>query len=402
MQAVTDKIFAYKIRGVDKRSIAYSKFRIRPLPLNDELLSSWLIRTAYMHHSDPATFLNLYFPDYDYELWDKDLDLYSAGSLIDRLSDKTGFPREIIYNMTLKSYESYLSEEIHSNNRNSFILPIYRRARNIRQYAQRLCPLCLKEDKQPYLRKKWRLFFSTACVKHKCFLIDRCPPCGAPFIIHKRLNDGDFPHCRKCGFSFKEATPEFIGEKSAGLEAIENLYNILDTGIFEFEGRNIYSFFFFDVLNHFTKLVKWGYRKNLPVEGGTLEDGELPVSNISGIPYVMELDIKQQFILFSALIRLFESKENMIKYCADNNITVKKLSRSIKYIPFWFKEIYNILNKTRYSYTIQEVGNALVYLDTQRIKPTFKNLYKLFGISLTGNKREIVFKLSLLNKKLDW
>ena len=81
-----DKIFAYKVRAIDKRSIADSMFRIRPLPLNDELLSSWLIRTAYLHHSDPATFLNLYFPEYDYHLWDNDLDLYNNDSFINRLS----------------------------------------------------------------------------------------------------------------------------------------------------------------------------------------------------------------------------------------------------------------------------------------------------------------------------
>jgi len=401
MQAVTDKIFAYKIRGVDKRSISYSKFRIRPLPLNDELLSSWLIRTAYLHHTDPATFLNLYFPEYDYHLWDNDLDLYDNSSFFEQLSVKTGLKKELIYGLTLKSYESYLSETIHFNNRNAFIIPIFRRKRNIRQHAQRICPLCLKEDNQPYLRKKWRLFFSTACVKHKCFLIDRCPSCDTPFVIHKRLFDGDFPHCRKCGFSFKSAEPEFIDEKSSGLKAIEKLYSILDTGIFEFEDRNIYSFFFFDVLNHFTKLVKWGYRKNLPIEEYILRNNTLPVSNISGIPYAMELDIRQQFVLFSALMDLFKSKENILKYCTDNNITVKKLSRSIKYIPFWFKEIYDIMNKKCYSYTIQEIGNALTCLNNQGINPTFKNLYKIFGISFANTKREIVFKLSFFNKKIE-
>ena len=163
--------------------------------------------------------------------------------------------------MTLKSYEGRLSETIHYNNRNAFIMLIFRRKRNIRQHAQRICPLCLKEDKQPYLRKKWRLFFSAACVKHKCFLIDKCPSCGEPFVIHKRLYDGDFPYCRKCGFSFKTAEPEYIDGDPYGLKAIKELYDILDHGIFMFENLPVYSFFFFDVLNHFTKLIKYGPRK---------------------------------------------------------------------------------------------------------------------------------------------
>ncbi len=340
-----DRIFAYKIRAIDKRSIANSMFRIRPLPLSGELLSSWLIRTAYLHHSDPATFLNLYFPEYDYHLWDNDLDLYENDSFFNRLSIKTGFKKETIYGMTLKPYEGWLSETIYPNNRNAFIMPIFRRKRNIRQHAQRICPICLKEDKQPYLRKKWRLFFSTACVKHKCFLIDKCPSCGEPFVIHKRLYDGDFPHCRKCGFSFKTAEPEFINENSYGLEAIGKIYDILEKGMFEYENNYYYSFFFFYILNRFTNLIKGGYRKNLPIEKGILENDDLPVSNTPGIPFVMELNIKQQYILFSALMQVFKNKKSIIRFCADNRLTVKKLTKSLTYIPFWFSEIRDIMNK---------------------------------------------------------
>ena len=372
-----DKIFAYKIRAIDKRSIADSMFRIRPLPLEDELLSSWLIRTAYLHHSDPATFLNLYFPEYDYHLWDNDLDLYNNDSFINRLSLKTGYKKEIFYGMTLKSYEGRLSETINYNNRNAFIMPIFRRKRNIRQHAQRICPLCLKEDKQPYLRKKWRLFFSTACVRHKCFLIDKCPSCGEPFVIHKRLYDGDFPHCRKCGFSFKTAEPEFISENSYGLKAIEKIYDILDKGMFEYEKKYYYSFFFFYILNRFTNLIKGGYRKNLPVEEGILENDGLPVSNTQGIPFVMELDIKQQLVLFSALMQVFESRESIIRFCKDNKLTIKRLTKDLQYIPFWFTEIRNIMNKTKYSCNIIETQNAMIYLVKMGLKPNLKNLYKI-------------------------
>ena len=379
-----DKIFAYKVRAIDKRSIADSMFRIRPLPLNDELLSSWLIRTAYMHHSDPATFLNLYFPEYDYHLWDNDLDLYNNDSFINRLSLKTGYKKEIFYGMTLKSYEGWLSETIHYNNRNAFIMPIFRRKRNIRQHAQRICPLCLKEDKQPYLRKKWRLFFSAACVKHKCFLIDKCPSCGEPFVIHKRLYDGDFPHCRKCGFSFKNAEPEFISENSYGLKAIEKIYDILEKGMFEYENNYYYSFFFFYILNRFTNLIKGGHRKNLPVELGILENDELPVSNTPGIPFVMELDIKQQYVLFSALMRVFESRDGIIRFCKDNRLTVKKLTKDLQYIPFWFSEIRDIMNKTKYSWNIIETQNAMIYLTKMGIKPNLKNLYKIINVNFAG------------------
>lgn len=397
-----ERRYAYKIRGVDKRSIAASKFPIRPLPLEDELLSSWLVRTAYMHHTDPSTFLNLHFPEYGRELWERDLDLYCDGSLVKRLAEKTGFPEEIVYKMTLNSYEGWLSEEIYPNNRNAFIIPIHRHSRNVRQFAQRLCPMCLKEDKQPYLRKKWRLFFSTACIKHNCFLIDKCSSCGEPFVIHKRLYDGDFPHCQKCGFSFKSAEPEFIGGDSGGLKALKALYGILDGGIFMFENRPVYSFLFFDMLNHFTKLVKYGYRKSLRLEENGLADKELPVSGIRGIPYVMELDTRQQYALFSALTMIFENQENITGFCAENKITVKMLSRSMDYVPFWFAKTYDAINKAKYHYTSEEIKNGLIYLRKQGIRPGLKNLLKKFGISVSKGKRKAFnqFLLENLNRNL--
>jgi len=39
------------------------------------------------------------------------------------------------------------------------------------------CPICLRESGGVWLHR-WKLPWSFACVKHKCFLIDRCPKCG--------------------------------------------------------------------------------------------------------------------------------------------------------------------------------------------------------------------------------
>ena len=161
---------------------------------------------------------------------------------------------------------------------------------------------------------------------------------------------------------------------------------ILETGIFEFENKYYYPFFFFNILNRFTNLIKSGYLENLPVEKGILENDDLPVSNTPGIPFIMELDIKQQFVLFSALMQVFKNKESIIRFCADNRLTVKKLTKDMRYIPFWFSEIRDIMNKTRYSYNIRETRNAMIYLMKIGINPTVKNLYKVLAISFTNRK----------------
>ena len=147
--------------------------------------------------------------------------------------------------------------------------------------------------------------------------------------------------------------------------------------MFEYEKKYYYSFFFFYILNRFTNLIKGGYRKNLPVEEGILENDGLPVSNTQGIPFVMELDIKQQLVLFSALMQVFESRESIIRFCKDNKLTIKRLTKDLQYIPFWFTEIRNIMNKTKYSWNIIETQNAMIYLVKMGLKPNLKNLYKI-------------------------
>lgn len=114
-----------------------------------------------------------------------------------------------------------------------------------------------------------------------------------------------------------------------------------------------------------------------------MENDDLPVANTHGIPFIMELDIKQQFVLFSALIHVFKNKENIIKFCKENRLTVKKLTKDMQYIPFWFSDIRDIMNKTRYSYNIRETRNAMIYLMNRGINPTLKNLYKILGMSFT-------------------
>jgi hypothetical protein len=102
----------------------------------------------------------------------------------------------------------------------------------------------------------------------------------------------------------------------------------------------------------------------------------------------MELDIKQQYVLFSALMRVFESRDGIIRFCKDNRLTVKKLTKDLPYVPYWFSEICDIMNKTRYSYSISETRNAMVYLMNKGINPTVKNLYKILGMSFASKNNK--------------
>ena len=56
----------------------------------------------------------------------------------------------------------------------------------------RYCPLCLQEE--PYFRVQWHLKCTTVCVKHRCWLIDRCFECKEP-LKYGRLASVENCHC---------------------------------------------------------------------------------------------------------------------------------------------------------------------------------------------------------------
>ena len=61
-----------------------------------------------------------------------------------------------------------------------------------------ICPRCLQE--QPFLQGAWHLAFNTACWKHRCQLIDRCPQCKRQLALSRRQPD----YC-ECGFDLRKS-----------------------------------------------------------------------------------------------------------------------------------------------------------------------------------------------------
>ncbi|MGP2657953.1 TniQ family protein [Malaciobacter sp. WC5094] len=59
-------------------------------PLEDELLSSWLVRMAHSHFMYPTTFLNLYLKDTRRNSYTrKDVDFYNNKELFDLINSKS-------------------------------------------------------------------------------------------------------------------------------------------------------------------------------------------------------------------------------------------------------------------------------------------------------------------------
>jgi hypothetical protein len=176
------------------------KFRVRPKPQEDELLSSWLVRVARAHLTHTTSFTNMHFKEYRTNIiWQRDLDIWCPDELIERISFKSGYSQDIIFNMTLKSLEGIVADKItgKSNTENIRALGNYCHIKT--KGGLMFCSECLGEDNVPYFRKIWRLKEHTICKKHNIELLDRCPNCSTPLTISKSFQERNFTFCYKCG-----------------------------------------------------------------------------------------------------------------------------------------------------------------------------------------------------------
>lgn len=156
---------------------------LRPPPLPDELLSSWMTRLGTAHGiSWRAVALHMNVgstsvpPDVDYILWPV---------IRDTLALRTGRSPDEVNTLTLKSFLARLGTNLarqstqmpHWITRLGWVPAGRRRGTPREFFGLHYCPLCLASDPVPYFRQAWRLAWPV-CVTHSVVLVDRCHVCG--------------------------------------------------------------------------------------------------------------------------------------------------------------------------------------------------------------------------------
>lgn len=296
-------------------------FVLHPKPQYNELLSSWLTRVARANDTATTSFTNMHFREYGKNtIWQRDLDIWCPQDLIKRLSEKSHLSKEQIFNMTLKSYEGRLQECIDGKTRTRFIQSLGNYCHIKRNGGLRFCPICLKEDTIPYFRKEWRLSFYTACIKHNCFLHNRCRACGTPLVIYKNYNEKDFTFCYKCGTSLKNASVHTINKLSYGLKAIGCLLKILNQGYGIKFGEKVSSIDFFKFLKQINKMIYLWRKTNGVFDHEIL--GDIIKLNNTGknINYEDSIKIEEQYLLYSGSYYLIQSDSNFKDFIQNNEI----------------------------------------------------------------------------------
>ena len=197
----------------------------------------------------------------DKQIWNRDIDHHAPQWLLDGLAERTGVSQQRIAQTTLRNLESWAFEKFNETGVTRWVLPLGIFHRTRRAYGQQFCPICFREDSQPYLRRSWRLALTVVCEVHGVYMHDRCSVCGDPLIPHRAdfgprrgvPKSTTMARCHKCRSSLHElvttADPEHI-------QMQRYINQTLQSGYAELDGKFIYAPLVFDGLRRMMRLIK--------------------------------------------------------------------------------------------------------------------------------------------------
>ncbi|WP_083921014.1 TniQ family protein [Hahella ganghwensis] len=196
-----------------------------PHKIDNELLSSFLVRTSHQYGTTAYSFCSHHFGTKT-AIWNRDIDRSAPKSLIQRISDFSALSCKSVEKMTLRKYEltTCLTGSAHSPIQGFApwinAIGVYHRDR--KRFGLQYCPKCLQES--PGFLKSWRLSFVTICQSHQLGLLDRCPECRAPVIPHR--NHMHTLNCHNCNFRLDRAPGSLLG-KTSQMHSLINFQNKL-------------------------------------------------------------------------------------------------------------------------------------------------------------------------------
>lgn len=165
--------------AADRRShLSDAPWRIAVRPGDDELLTSYLCRTAAANGLTPYAFGRIHFST---RLWTGDLDRTPPSEVVLRLERLAALEAGTLASLTLDGPQPWILE-----------VGVFHRLR--RRHGQRYCPLCMQEP-GGFLKRAWRLAWVGACDRHGIELEDACPNCGDPLATHRAVVP---TQCWKC------------------------------------------------------------------------------------------------------------------------------------------------------------------------------------------------------------
>jgi hypothetical protein len=197
-----------------------------PHPLPDELLTSWIVRTAFANGLSQYEFIKNISKSINIKY--SNIDQSTPDKLLDILSIHCGISISSLYSLSIASLTEFtFKNELSFKN---WIIPTRPLLKKVHNFGLQFCPQCISNDQIPYFRRSWRLAFLTYCPEHRVFLHQCCPFCGFPitslFSSSSLKTRGINPltHCTKCGFPLSQSPIESVRPNIA-MNYYDNMIN---------------------------------------------------------------------------------------------------------------------------------------------------------------------------------
>ena len=302
---------------------------LKPFP--DEILSSWLIRNSIANGSDPSSWVDGIWMNY--RAWNIDMDRHLSQSRINQLSNITSLDKMQIRNMTLEPTIEKIFSEHKLNPKKAWLFVVPTGSRGGRKInGTHFCKDCLK-DRNPYIKKQWRLAWNVACPIHKTLLIHRCPKCNEAFSPHLiNYKNIEIFKCTHCGFDLTKSDSISVCDEVINFQ--EKLNDIalgycksIDYPIME---KNISELFkTIRILFSFFRYTSFSVKhKNIFNKFGI--DKSINISNYSNGTTFEAMSVEDRLQLLLVISKLAKFKINDIKnILLDEHIYKKSLLNQI-------------------------------------------------------------------------
>ena len=271
-----------------------------PRRLDDEILSSWMLRIASGNGISVRSLCAWLGLDDDWVRGIDSMDPYNP--LVNHIAEAAGVEKEIVIKSLPSGLYGLFGESISSTDWSWNTQWRLLGGTPPNNLGNQYCPICLR--KFGHYQLSWTIAVYSCCLQHKCFLREHCPHCGKTFLGAARFFDSctanpkrDLQLCAYCGRSVVNHEPyELADEKTL------KLTYMLDSLV-----RNPACVDYFEVLARLlhvmcrpSALAKHMRSQMLP------ESHQITSRYWSGTPHNFEyLDVKSRAFMLQAVVSLF-------------------------------------------------------------------------------------------------
>lgn len=364
---------------------------IHPHRLDDELLSSWLLRTAHSNGVKFHSFVSETLGTGS-QVITRDIDRLATTATLELLSSRTGSSVADLRKGLISDIAGSVVDQHTPNGNCRWVLPlgIYHRTR--RRFGLQFCPTCLTLDTSPYFRRRWRLAFNTVCDWHGCLLHDRCPACLAPVVparteVGRRRGYklGAHTLCHQCGFDLRRsACLDPPGVDGKGILLLRSLSTFYDLGWWFVDAEVLpCSISYYDGLRHLLQFLttRRGRRLLERIWASTPNSAHQPLFPISAVPFEQKPLLERHYLLTSAIWLLDDWPRRFIENCREARVTASWILLG-KSLPYWLEDpVREFLMVSASTITEEEAQSAVAYLERTNERITSKAVSRLMGKS---------------------